>query len=107
MSDNINKALISEKAKVFKALGHPTRLMMVEKLASGECCVCELVELAGVDFSTVSRHLAVLKEAGIIIDEKRGKKVFYSLTLPCIMNFMECIETLLQDQLKAKMAMLK
>lgn len=102
-----NKALISEKAKVFKALGHPTRLMMVEKLAAGECCVCELVELAGVDFSTISRHLSVLKEAGIIQDDKRGRQVFYRMGLPCIMNFIECVDALLQSQLETKIAMMK
>ena len=102
-----NKALINEKAKIFKALGHPTRLMMVEKLAAGECCVCELVELAGVDFSTVSRHLSVLKEAGIIQDDKRGQKVFYRLELPCVIKFNECVEALLQTQLETKIAMWK
>jgi ArsR family transcriptional regulator len=102
-----DKELLNEKAKIFKALGHPTRLMMVEKLVEGECCVCELVELAGVDFSTVSRHLAVLKEAGIISDDKRGQKVFYSLKLTCIMQFVGCVETLLRAQLEAKIAMLK
>lgn len=107
MSNYNAKKLLNEKAKIFKALGHPTRLMMVEKLVEGECCVCELVELAGVDFSTVSRHLSVLKEAGIISDDKRGQKVFYSLTLICIMQFVGCVETLLHDQLEAKIAMLK
>lgn len=103
----MNKELISAKAKVFKALGHPTRLMMVEKLSAGECCVCELVELAGVDFSTVSRHLSVLKEAGIIQDDKRGQKVFYRLELACVISFNECITAFLQSQLKSKMKMLK
>ena len=99
-----NPALINEKAKVFKALGHPIRLMMVEKLADGECCVCELVALAGVDFSTVSRHLSSLKSAGIIRDEKRGQKVFYRLELPCIMKFMTCVENSIQAQWKERIA---
>ncbi|MDD3119347.1 MAG: metalloregulator ArsR/SmtB family transcription factor [Victivallales bacterium] len=99
-----NRKLIDEKAKVFKALGHPTRLLLVEKLAAGECCVCELVALAGVDFSTVSRHLSLLKEAGIIRDEKRGQKVFYRLELPCVIRFDSCVEAALQAQLEAKIA---
>ncbi|MBN2642299.1 MAG: winged helix-turn-helix transcriptional regulator [Victivallales bacterium] len=99
MSKAINMALINEKARIFKALGHPTRLMFVEKLAGGECCVCELVELAGVDFSTVSKHLSILKEAGIISDDKRGKKVFYRLSFICVTGFMECIETSLRKKL--------
>jgi len=102
-----NQTLLNEKAKVFKALGHPIRLMMVEKLAAGECCVCELVELAGVDFSTVSRHLLLLKEAGIIRDEKRGQKVFYRLELTCVVKFMACVENSIQTQLKKRIAGMK
>jgi len=98
------ETMFEEKAKVFKALGHPTRLMMVDKLAGGECCVCELVELAGVDFSTVSRHLTLLKEAGIIRDDKRGQKVFYRLELSCVTRFMDCVEQSLQEKLNEHIA---
>ena len=56
-----------------KALAHPSRLFIVDELSrSGERCVCELTEMVGADMSTVSRHLAMLKGAGIIEDEKRG-----------------------------------
>ena len=101
------RAFINEKAMVFKALGHPVRLMMVEKLSCGECCVCELVELAGLDFSTVSRHLSVLKEAGVIRDDKRGQKVFYRLELSCVIKFNECMEAALRERIEAKIKMLK
>lgn len=83
---------LKQRAKVFKALGHPTRLMFVDALAQGELCVCHLQELAGSDMSTVSKHLSVLKEAGIVQDEKRGTFVYYSLRLCCIGSFMECLE---------------
>ncbi|MDD3180040.1 MAG: metalloregulator ArsR/SmtB family transcription factor [Opitutaceae bacterium] len=81
-----------QRADVFKALGHPARLQIVETLAGGERCVCELVDAVGFGWSTVSRHLAVLKAAGIIDDEKRGLQVFYRLTLPCVVSFTECLE---------------
>lgn len=80
------------EAALFKALGHPTRLWIVEQL--GECeerCVCEFVEAVGADFSTVSQHLAVLRQAGIVMDEKRGKQVFYRLSCPCVLGFIECM----------------
>ena len=89
---------ISSKAKVFKALGHPARLFMVEELAKGECCVCNLVKLVKADFSTVSKHLAVLKEAGIVKDDKRGKMVFYRLKVPCLLRFVDCIEAVCVDK---------
>jgi DNA-binding transcriptional ArsR family regulator len=81
-----------QRAAVFKALGHPARLQIVETLASGERCVCDLVELVGLGWSAVSRHLAVLKAAGVLDDEKRGQQVFYRLALPCVKSFTECLE---------------
>lgn len=89
------KALYEAKAKVLKALAHPTRLWMVEELARGECCVCEFFEAMDVDFSTVSKHLAVLKQAGIVDVEKRGKQMFYRLKVPCVLEFMGCVEAVL------------
>ena len=81
-----------QRVAVFKALGHPARLQIVEKLASGERCVCDLVELVGLGWSAVSRHLAVLKAAGVLEDEKRGLKVFYRLALPCVTSFTACLD---------------
>ncbi len=86
------------KAAVLKALAHPTRLWMVEQLESGEKCVCEFAEAIDADFSTVSRHLTVLKQAGIVGDEKRGKQVYYRLKVPCVLNFMHCIEAVLSTR---------
>lgn len=81
-----------ERADVFKALGHPARLQIVEELAAGERCVCDLVELVGLGWSAVSRHLAVLKAAGVLADEKRGLQVFYRLALPCVKSFTDCLD---------------
>lgn len=83
---------LQKRARVFKALGHPTRLMFVDALMQGELCVCHLQAMAGSDMSTVSKHLSVLKEAGIVQDEKRGTFVYYSLRLACVKNFMDCLE---------------
>ena len=82
-----------QRAAVFKALGHPARLQIVEELAGGEHCVCDLVDLVGLGWSAVSRHLAVLKAAGVLEDEKRGLKVFYRLTLPCVKSFSDCLDS--------------
>lgn len=79
------------EAAVFKALGHPARLQVVNQLAEGERCVCDLVQLTGLGWSTVSRHLTVLKSVGVIEDEKRGLQVFYRLKLPCVARFTACL----------------
>ena len=81
------KALFEARARVIKAMAHPTRLFLVDELGRGERTVGELHSLVGTDMSTVSRHLAVLRDAGIIQDDKRGNQVFYSLRCPCVLDF--------------------
>lgn len=78
--------------EVFKALGHPTRIEIVREVMDGEKCVCELVEHLGLAWSTVSRHLSVMREACILSEEKRGVQVFYKLNLQCAGNFIRYIE---------------
>ena len=80
------------KARIIKALAHPTRLFIVDELSRGERCVCELTDMIGVEMPTVSRHLSLLKNVGILEDEKRGAQVFYRLRVPCVLNFFRCIE---------------
>ena len=92
----VNDADHKQRAQVFKALGHPSRLAMVEALLDGEKCVCELQELVGSDMSTVSRHLSVLRNAGLVDDRKDGLKVFYSLRMPCVAGFFECVDEVLE-----------
>ncbi len=72
--------------------------MMVDELSRGERCVCELRELVGADLSTVSKHLSVLKNAGLVEDDKRGVQVFYRLKVPCVLNFLSCVEAVLENQ---------
>ena len=84
------------RALIVKAMAHVTRLFIVDELSRGERCVCELRNMIGSDLSTVSKHLSVLKNAGIVIDDKRGNQVFYSLRVPCILNFFSCVESVLQ-----------
>ena len=91
------RARMEARAKVMKALAHPSRLFIVDELSRGERCVCELTEMIGADVSTVSKHLALLKEAGVVRDERRGQQVFYRLRVPCILNFFGCVEAVLEE----------
>lgn len=86
------QTLRKKRAETFKALGHPARLQIVDMLASGEHCVCDLVDEVGLGWSTVSRHLGVLKTAGVVAHEKRGLQVFYRLALPCVASFSACLD---------------
>lgn len=91
------QAKFENRAKIIKAIAHPTRLFIVDELSRGARCVCELREMIGVDMSTVSKHLSLLKNAGIVADEKRGLQVFYRLKCPCVLNFFTCIETVIKE----------
>ena len=91
------KAHMEARARVMKALAHPSRLFIVDELSRGERCVCELTEMIGADVSTVSKHLAVLRSAGIVLDDRRGQQVYYRLRVPCILNFFGCVEAVLEE----------
>ena len=94
--DGRTQAQFEARAKVMKAMAHPSRLFVIQQLSFGEHCVCELRDMIGADLSTVSKHLSVLRNAGIVETEKRGVQVFYRLKVPCILNFMSCVEAVLQ-----------
>jgi ArsR family transcriptional regulator len=86
-------AALKRQATIFKALGHPVRLLMVQELAAGERCVCDLTALAKLDMSTVSKHLALLVAAGVLTSDKRATKVFYRLRTPCVATVLSCLDT--------------
>ena len=92
------KARYDERALVLKALAHSTRLFIVDRLAEQEHCVCELTEMVGADISTVSKHLSVLANAGVVTADKRGSQVWYSLRVPCILEFFGCVEAVLRGR---------
>ena len=102
--DEETLARFEARARIVKAMAHPTRLFLVDELSRGERCVRDLTDLVGADMSTVSKHLALLKSAGIVQDERRGLQIFYSLRCPCVLRFFECVESVLkttaEDQLR-------
>jgi len=85
-----NRHTYKQQARILRALANETRLMLIDRLSKGECQVSELVRLAEVDQSTVSKHLAVLRSVGMVDDDRRGNAVFYRLVTPCVMDFFAC-----------------
>lgn len=81
-----------QASEVFKALSNPNRLLIVDAVAEGERCVADLTALVGLDMSTVSNHLSVLRNVGILKDERRGTQIFYSLRKPCLLNVFCCLD---------------
>jgi ArsR family transcriptional regulator len=86
------------RSRVFKALAHPSRLSIVEALVEREHCVNELTDMLGIDASTTSRHLAILRNVGLVSDEKRGACVYYRLQCTCVLTFIECVESVISRQ---------
>ena len=93
---------LKKRTAIFKALGHPARLRITDSLGSGERCVCDLVAVAGLGWSTVSRHLAVLKRAGIIDAERRGQQVFYRLRMVCLSDVTRCLDRAISTEGEAE-----
>jgi len=88
------------RAQVIKSMAHPTRLFIVDELAKGDRCVSELTEMVGADISTVSKHLSLLKQAGVIEDQRQGTHVIYRLKMPCILQMFDCVETVLRETVR-------
>lgn len=95
------------RAQIAKALAHPSRLLMLDALADGELCVCELTALVGADQSTVSKHLAVLRQAGLVADRKEGTQTYYRVKVTCLQGFWECVESVLKENLKVQAAAMR
>ncbi len=92
MMDVPEKALHERRVAVFKALGHSSRLYIILRIAQKEACVGDLTAEIGADVSTVSKHLAVLREAGLVADRRDGQNVLYSLACNCILDFIHCVD---------------
>lgn len=103
---NMNRTTRFQRARIFKALGNPARLALVDQLCQGERCVCELQPETGVELPTVSRHLAVLREAGIVKERRQGTNIYYSLRMACVRNFMACIDAFLTDEARQALTIL-
>ena len=94
-----NLSIYKQQAKILKALANESRLMIIHKLSLGECSAGELVQLVGLDQSTVSRHLSVLRNHKILSDRKEGNVVYYSLVTPCVMGFFSCTAKVIEERI--------
>jgi ArsR family transcriptional regulator len=95
------------QAEVLKALAHPLRLAIIQFLAEEEKCVCDVVEYTGTSQSNISRHLSIMKRAGILSDRKEGLSVYYRLNMPCALNFFKCVKDIMETQISERSAALQ
>ena len=101
------KELLEMKAAVLQAMAHPIRLAVLEVLADGEKCVCDIAEEVDAKRSNVSRHLAVMVNAGILESRKEGLRVIYAIRTRCVLGFLSCVTNVLREQGSRQMELLK
>lgn len=105
--DASTKRHYESRARIAKALAHPSRLLILDALQEQDRCVCELTELIGADQSTVSKHLAILKQVGLIEDRKQANWVYYRLRCKCLGSFFKCLESVLDQNLRTQMVLVR
>jgi DNA-binding transcriptional ArsR family regulator len=98
MIDKMKALLFERQAEIAKAVAHPLRTAVIDFLKDGEKCVCEIAEHLGSERSNVSRHLAVMVNAGVLSCRKDGLKVFYALKTPCVAEFLSCATRVVKCQ---------
>jgi ArsR family transcriptional regulator len=87
------------KAELFKALGHPIRIRILERLRSGERTVSELQSLLEIESSTVSQQLALLRARDIVVGRKQGSSVYYSVVDPLIFDLLDVARMIFNNHL--------
>ncbi len=90
------------QARIHQALSNESRLLIVDRLEKGELSVGELVGHVNLDQSTVSKHLRVLYEAGIVDFRKEGSLSLYFLLTPCVLDMFSCTERVLSGREKSE-----
>ncbi len=77
-------------SRVLKAMAHPSRLLILETLRESERCVGDIQRVVGLDLSTVSKHLSLMRTAGLVAERREGARIFYRLRDPRVMRIIEC-----------------
>ena len=98
----MNTAQAKARAELLKALAHPTRVLMLDALSRGDCCVNDLRSLAATSQPTISRHLDKLKKVGIVTERRAGKQVIHHLACPCMLQALGCTFEVLKTVTKRR-----
>lgn len=102
----MNRPLYALKAELFKTLGHPARIRILELLSLREHAVGQLLPEVGIEATSLSHQLAVLRRAGLVVSRKEGSTVYYSLTSPQIAEFLAVARRLLTEVLTGQAELL-
>jgi len=103
----VSRPLNQAKADLFKTLGHPTRIRVLELLVESEHSVSELIPAIGIEASNLSQQLAVLRRAGLVTTRKQGTAVYYALAAPEITEFLAIARKILTEVLAGQLELLR
>jgi DNA-binding transcriptional ArsR family regulator len=95
------------KAELFKSLGHPVRVQVLEQLVAGERSVGSLAEGLGLELSSLSQQLGVLRRAGVVITRRDGNTIYYSVRDPGMADLLEVAKRMLVANLQDSHAVLR
>ncbi|MBP7529376.1 MAG: winged helix-turn-helix transcriptional regulator [Syntrophorhabdaceae bacterium] len=88
------------RSDIIKSMAHPVRLLIIEYLKEGPRAFSEISGLFDLDKSTVSKHLHVLKETGIVTSRKNGADMIYTLEVPCVTDFFGCVTAVIENNVR-------
>jgi DNA-binding transcriptional ArsR family regulator len=95
------------KAEIFQALGHPTRVAILEYLSYGEMTVGRLCEKVEIEQANASQHLAILRNKHLVETRKDGNQIFYRLRSPLVKDMLELMRKYFFDHMNEAMQMLR
>ena len=87
------------QAELCHSMGHPARLQIMHVLFEGPKNVGEIAEITELSQSTVSRNLAILRQTGIVLSERRGQEIYYQVSNPKIIEVCNMMRTVLAEQI--------
>ena len=96
----LSQELVIFQADVVKALGHPLRIEIVMHLKNKERSVSDIIKHFDADPSNISRHLAILKRAGILGANKKGLNVYYRVAMSCVPAFLDGVSQSIRKKFK-------
>ena len=98
--------LFEKQAQVLKALGQPTRLQILDLLKDGERCVCEIFPAINQEQANVSKHLSIMKQAGLLESRKDGLRVLYRIKNDEILKLIHGVSCMLKNQVHEQREMM-
>jgi ArsR family transcriptional regulator len=95
--ERLDHERINRRARIFKIMGDMNRQRILDLLRQGELCQCEIIPEINQSQPTISRHLGLMEEAGVLVKRKEGTKVFYSVSHPGIIEILDWVDKIVDQ----------